>query len=127
MQLLSNFDHQIWTVRGALAPGLQLLAETEGSGSYYATGLAILETGAELYGGGFAAGRRVQVPWSEGSFDISTLNADGQTIIRRALEWGIGTTGATETLLLVVTDAGAPTQQELDRQALIEAWGYTST
>ena len=124
---LYSYVPEIWTVSGALAPGLQVLGETQDAGNTFPPGLAVLETGAELYGGGFAAGRRVQVPWAQGSFDFTALNADGQTIMQRALEWaqGAGAAAASESVLLVVADAGAPTQQELDRQTLIEGWGYT--
>jgi concanavalin A-like lectin/glucanase superfamily protein len=87
---LYSYVPQIWTVGGTLAPGLQLLGRTDDGGSTYPTGIAVLETGAELYGGGFAAGRRVQVPWSEGGFDFSALNSDGQTIMQRAIEWAAG-------------------------------------
>ncbi len=102
---LYSYVPEIWTVNGALAPGLQLLGETQDAVSSFPLGLAVLETGAELYGGGFAAGRRVQVPWAQGSFDITALNADGQTIMKRAIEWGAGAGSAgppTVPLLLVV-------------------------
>ncbi len=38
-------------------------------------------------GGGTAAGRRVQLPWGDSTFDVAALNTDGQTIMRRAIEW----------------------------------------
>ena len=87
---LYSYAPQLWTLSGMLAPGLQFLAGTHSLGSSFPPGLAILETGAELYGGGFAAGRRVQVPWSEGSFDITALTDDGRTVMKRAIEWGAG-------------------------------------
>lgn len=68
------------------APGLTTLGEYNGAGSGD-SGLAILKTGAALSGGGNAAGRRVQVPWGAATFDISTLTADGQTLVRRSIEW----------------------------------------
>jgi hypothetical protein len=62
-----------------LAPDLQVLGVC-GSMSV----LAALETGGGLYGGGAAAGRRVQVAWGD---DFGALNADGQTLMQRSLEW----------------------------------------
>jgi hypothetical protein len=88
--VLYSYVPEIWTVGGSLAPGLQILGETQDAVSSFPPGLAVLETGAALYGGGFAAGRRVQVPWAQGSFDIDALTDDGRTIMKRALEWGAG-------------------------------------
>ena len=47
----------------------------------------VLETGWELYGGGAAAGRRVQLPWGQDGFDVSQLKKKGQTIMQRSIEW----------------------------------------
>jgi hypothetical protein len=75
---------------GTLAPDLQTLATWPGS----LDALAVVEAGANLVGGGPAAGRRVKLPWgSTGAFDFESLNPDGQTIMRRAIEWGAGITG----------------------------------
>ena len=84
-----SYAQDVYIVSGTLAPGLQILGEFQDSGSDFPVGLAVLETGAELYGGGFAAGRRVQLPWKGGvHFDFNSLNANGRTIFKRALEWG---------------------------------------
>jgi enamine deaminase RidA (YjgF/YER057c/UK114 family) len=94
LQVFSS-SQDVWTVGGALAPGLQILGETKVSGTGFPPGVAVLETGAALYGGGFAAGRRVQVPWSIGSaFEYSALTADGLDIMKRAIEWGAGAGGS---------------------------------
>jgi hypothetical protein len=69
-----------------MAAGLQNLA-ISGSNS----ALDILESGALLWGGGTAAGRRVKLPWAGGTnFDVNALNADGRTLLKRAIEWGAG-------------------------------------
>ncbi len=52
--------------------------------------LVALEDGAALYGGGTAAGRRVLLPWGGNNMDVASLNDDGLTLFRRALEWGAG-------------------------------------
>jgi len=125
---LYSYVPEIWTVTGLYAPGLQILAGTEASGSSFPPGLAFLEADAELWGGGFAAGRRVQVPWAQGSFDINALNADGKTIMRRAIEWGAGAgCGKFVPLLFVVSDDVSPTSNEVDRQTLFESWCYAVT
>ena len=49
-----------------------------------------------MFGGGTAAGRRVQLPWGGSpSLEPNDLNADGLTILQRALEWGAGAGAAT--------------------------------
>jgi hypothetical protein len=52
--------------------------------------LLTVPQGGSLVGGGTAAGRRVQLPWGNDFFDSSVLTADGQTIMRRAIEWAAG-------------------------------------
>jgi Concanavalin A-like lectin/glucanases superfamily len=49
--------------------------------------LTVLDTGGAMYGGGNAPGRRVQLPWGDDAFDFSLLATDGQTIMKRSLEW----------------------------------------
>ncbi len=70
---------------GARAPGLRMIGESAAG-----TSLASLETGASLYGGGSAAGRRVFLPWGGNDMDINHLNADGLTILQRSIEWASG-------------------------------------
>jgi hypothetical protein len=70
------------------AAGMRVLAKTLHWGTTTNPSLATLEFGADLYGSGTAAGRRVHLPFGAGSFDFEELNADGQTIMRRAIEWG---------------------------------------
>lgn len=53
--------------------------------------LMTLEAGDEILWGGVAAARRVMLPWGTSAFDIGALTADGQMILRRALEWAGGT------------------------------------
>ncbi|MFQ5463451.1 MAG: hypothetical protein ACE5E5_12610 [Phycisphaerae bacterium] len=83
---------QALTVFGAaLATGATGLAEI-GSGN--AT-LLVIDTGGVLADATPAAARRVQLPWGlSGSFDISALNAMGQTILQRAIVWAARREGA---------------------------------
>lgn len=67
-----------------LAPGLQILGR-DPSGS--AAALAVLEAGSLQWGSGTATGRRVMVPWGSG---FAVLNADGQTMMKRVIEWAAG-------------------------------------
>ena len=72
--------YDLYTGTGfTLAPDLQVLGETGAI-----TGLVALESGGSLWDSGTAPGRRVQVPWGD---NFSALNADGQTLMRRAIEW----------------------------------------
>lgn len=60
-----------------------------GSFSNLAQGLVTIEAGGTLVDGTRAAGRRVFLPWSAGS-DYNNLNSNGQTLLRRSLEWAAG-------------------------------------
>ncbi|MEE9211831.1 MAG: hypothetical protein V3U29_04175 [Phycisphaeraceae bacterium] len=71
--------------RFVVAPDLQVLGEDASGNAVPA--LTVLETGAQLWDGGVAAGRRVQVPWGGDAFDINSLTADGETLMKRAIEW----------------------------------------
>ena len=46
--------------------------------------VSVINTGGNLYGGGTAAGRRVDLPWGGNVFDINSLNAAGLLIVRRS-------------------------------------------
>lgn len=85
-----NSTQSVHMLNSGTAPGLVPLAATLNTGSQYDTSLAVIATGDDLYGGGTAAGRRVELPWGGGSFDINALNSDGQSIMRRAIEWAAG-------------------------------------
>ena len=70
-------------VSGTISADLgQLASSTSGHG------IVTLESGASMYSGGSAAGRRVQLPWGGNGFDPNNLNVDGLTILQRAIEWG---------------------------------------
>ena len=84
---------------GTQAGGLQTLGETLNFGSLWAPSLAVLEKDSVLYGGGNAWGRRVQLPWGGGTFDVDELNDDGRTIMQRAIEWAAGGGAAAPTLV----------------------------
>ena len=71
-----------------LASDLQTLGLMSEAGPTWSPALTVLNTGATLYSGGTATGRRVALPWE--NLDFSSLNVDGQTLLRRALEWGSG-------------------------------------
>ena len=73
-------------MNSGLAPDLITLGEMLNVGSQWAAGLAVVDTGATLAGGGTAAGRRVQLPWGDG-FDINLLNDAGKDIMKRSIEW----------------------------------------
>ena len=73
---------------GTMATDLQTLANWGA-----APGLAVVETGGLLAdGSSTAAGPRVMLPIGRnGSFNWDYLNANGQLIVQRALQWGVGT------------------------------------
>jgi hypothetical protein len=73
---------------GTLAPDLATLA-TDPAVPTEPT-LATLDAGAVTWDAGTTAGRRAQLPWGTTGFDINAVNTEGQTIIKRALEWAGG-------------------------------------
>ncbi len=84
---------------GTTAGGLQTLGETLNTGSLWKPSLAVLEKDSAVYGGGNAWGRRVQLPWGGGTFDIEQLTDDGRTIMERAIEWAAGAGASGPTLV----------------------------
>jgi|GEM_PF-1211474 len=82
---ISSASQSMIAVSGTLSPGLQVLG---GYGSEQT--LVCLAPSAGLYGGGTAAGRRVQLPWGGGAFDINLLTYDGRTLLKRSIEWAAG-------------------------------------
>lgn len=93
---LFNTSQPVHMLVPPLAPGLVDLARTERTPGNFEPSLAVIATGAELYGGGTAAGRRVQLPWGDNGFSINALNASGRTMMRRSIEWAAGATGGAE-------------------------------
>jgi hypothetical protein len=123
-------DQSVHMLSGDIAPGLLTLARSFNVGSQWNSSLAVIETGDALDISGTAAGRRMQLPWGGGTFDINQLNADGQTIMQRAIEWAEGAGsggGASLTVLLVVGDDATLASKDAGRKALMESWGYTVT
>ena len=110
------------------APGFDALAQVFNTGSLWDDSLGVIDIGGDLYGGGTAAGRRVLLPWGDATFDVTSLNADGRTLMQRAIEWAEGAATSTpQSLLLVVVDPGSLTAQDSDKKTLIESWGHTVT
>ena len=72
---------------GTIAAGAHVLAEQLATANRT---LVVLDVGAALEPAGTAAGRRVIVPWGPDAFDINSLTVDGQTLMRRAIEWATG-------------------------------------
>ena len=84
-----------WTT-STLAPDAATVAEADIALNQ--PSLLILDADDQLASGDAALGRRCQLPWGEGSFDVAALNTDGLTIMQRAIEWAAGAGNDTETL-----------------------------
>lgn len=70
------------------APGLQTLGRSwDEEDELNRRSLAVIEVSSELYGGEFATGRRVRLPWGLSGFDIGELNKSGRDIMKRSIEW----------------------------------------
>lgn len=72
------------TVAGTIAPGAVALTRQPASSN---GSMLILEIGATLHDSGTAAGRRVYLPWGGDAFNVNDLNAAGQLVMRRAIQW----------------------------------------
>jgi len=72
-------------VTAGLAPGAAVLGQIAAEDA-----LLIVDSGGLLADGLTAAGRRLELPWGAAGFDAATLGNDGQTILKRALEWASG-------------------------------------
>ncbi len=67
------------------AADMQTLARFDGGGDR--PSLVLLDEGDTDYNGRTVNNRRVMLPWGAVAFDFSQLNADGQTIMQRSIEW----------------------------------------
>ena len=90
----ANSTQPVGGYDGTLAPDLRTLAVRP---STSVGTIVVIEAGGALYDSGTAAGRRVKLPWGDGGFDINALTADGETIMKRAIEWGAGEGGVSAT------------------------------
>jgi hypothetical protein len=106
-----------------MGPGFQTLSTTTLSADPM---LMTLDEGDELLWGGNAPARRVMLPWGGSAFNVSALNDDGKTIMKRALEWAAQCSDG-GSLLFVVNDASNLSPQEAARKGMIEAWGWIVT
>ncbi|MCA9175195.1 MAG: hypothetical protein KDB14_11990 [Planctomycetales bacterium] len=75
-------------IQGYPPAGAATLAQGPGQAIYEE--LVAIESGGALAGGGNAVGRRVKLPWGDDSFDFTALNANGQTLMQRAIQWALG-------------------------------------
>ncbi|MDH3629517.1 MAG: DNRLRE domain-containing protein [Gammaproteobacteria bacterium] len=107
---------------GTLAPDLETVGETAGA----VAALVTLDTGAQRWDGNPAPARRVHLPF--GSAETSQLTADGENLMRRALEWA-GGAGCVDMqpLLLVVGDAATLSSKDDGMKTLIRSWCYSVT
>ena len=79
---LLSTSESLASLSGTITSDLDLLGVHVGG-----TGIAALDPGALLVGGGTAVGRRVFLPWGGNNMDVNHLNADGMTVFQRSLEW----------------------------------------
>jgi hypothetical protein len=105
---------------GTLAPDLETVGETAGP----IAALVTLDGGATRWDGNPAPARRVHLPFA--AAETSQLTADGETLMRRALEWVANITPPPlQQLLFVVPSPGSLDPTDTAKQALFESWGYT--
>ena len=77
-----------YSINGVAAGGMQL-ADVNYTTTPYPSLLAVSPS-AQLVGGGTAIGRRVQLPWGTGGFNVSNLNASGENLLQRSVAWAAG-------------------------------------
>jgi hypothetical protein len=71
------------------APGLNILGGNPNRNNNPA--LVTIQKGGTLLGGNVATGRLVLLPWGDFYQDFANLNDNGLTIMRRSLQWAMGT------------------------------------
>jgi Tfp pilus assembly protein PilX len=126
--IFTSSDQSVHMLAANQAPGLLTLGQSFNTGSIWEPSLAVIKTGDDLWGGGTAAGRRVELPWGGGTFDINQLTDDGRTIMQRAIEWGAGVgCASSKPLLLVVGDAATLSSKDAGMKILMESWCYAVT
>ena len=76
-----------FSVDGTLSSDLTVLGTLGQSDAY---GLVALYSGSTTYDARTVPGRRVQIPFPQSSSPVSALTADGQTILRNAVDWAAG-------------------------------------
>jgi hypothetical protein len=110
------------TTSGTEAPDARRLADWGGAGA-----LLTLETGANIWNGGTAAGRRVMVPLGrENKIHLDYWTNSGSLIVQRSLAWAMNADVVLGLrLLMVVIDPDNPSSQEQAKIALIESWGFS--
>lgn len=114
-------------MEGGTASGteaLQQLADWGGAGA-----LIAVDAGTPLAGGGTAAGRRVLVPFGRAAeINLDYVSGNGWLMLQRALAWGMNADKTpVGNLLLVVSKADDPEDEDIDRRDLFESWGYVVT
>ncbi|MDJ0926913.1 MAG: DNRLRE domain-containing protein [Gammaproteobacteria bacterium] len=118
-----NADMEILTANTPLAGGLQTLGQYNGQASLTATDAGAATTS------GTAAGRRVTLPLGQhvqANFTWTQLNNNAHLLVQRAMAWAMNADFVSiGNLLMVVGNDGNLTDQEDQKKALIESWGYT--
>jgi hypothetical protein len=84
---ITNDTWNLHRADGSFAPGGLSLAEKPAQPGKPA--LMVVEAGQLLIFGP-APARRVRLPWGNHSIDFNTINQNGLTIMRRAIEWALG-------------------------------------
>ncbi len=84
---ITNDTWNLHRADGGFAPGGLSLAEKPAQPGKPA--LMVVEAGHALIFGP-APARRVRLPWGNHSIDFNTINQNGLTIMRRAIEWAVG-------------------------------------
>ncbi|NOZ41159.1 MAG: hypothetical protein GXP24_13170 [Planctomycetes bacterium] len=87
LTVASSSQSMKWTT-STTAPDAATIAEADAATNF--PSLLILDAGDLLASGANSAGRRCQLPWGEGGFDVTALNTDGLALMQRAIEWAAG-------------------------------------
>lgn len=95
---ITNETWNLHRADGGFAPGGVSLAEKPAQPDKPA--LMVIEKGHALIFG-LAPARRVRLPWGNHSIDFNTINQNGLTIMRRAIEWAVGDNPANRPLRVV--------------------------
>lgn len=86
---LASNAFQMSSLNSGWALGVSILGHHPSRSNF--PSLVAIRAGGTLMNGSLAAGRRVMLPWGHEDQEFNHLNSNGLTILRRSLEWAMGT------------------------------------
>ena len=123
LPILSS-QQNLYRRTNGIASGAVNLAEVYRTAGQQGPGIFAIDVGGSLYGGGSAAGRRVQLPFGSSNFNFNALNMYGELAVQRSIEWAARPNPSLGELLMVVGSSYNPSSEDVKRRMLFDVWGW---